>query len=184
MHTLFTDHDDFQFHKGAGLDVLLQPSSCYCQDNSSYVYTCSVVNATGVLWTHQSLILLSYGSGSSVGLTRSIGLFKLSLISKIRVGMYTYNFTSTLEVNNVTANGTDIKCQASAYETVSESVEICILGKKWEAFSKVFVNSFQDLLSRFKFYVICRSTYSISIATKGNQFLCSGGHCLSTNLLF
>ena len=113
--------------------MFIQPSSCYCQQNNSYVYTCIVANATGFSWIHQGSYLLSYGSGSTVGLTQSLGLFELSLISKIKVGEYTYNFSSTLEVSNddlINSNATDITCTATAYETLSKSVVICILGKK------------------------------------------------------
>ena len=75
---------------------------------------------------------MSYGAGSTVGLTHSTGLFQLSLISKINVGEYTYNFSSTLEVssdNFVNANGTYIFCKGIAKETLAKSAEICIIGK-------------------------------------------------------
>ena len=96
-------------------------------------------NAATFSWTYDDSTLVTYSPGNAVGLSRDVGGFKLTLTSIVPVEQYIYNFTSTLCINAYyedvkNLNGTNITCKAIlGVESVSDSVEMCFIGKKISA---------------------------------------------------
>lgn len=123
------------YFKGSGIDVEIKPSSCQCQQNDSYYnYTCTVSNAATFSWAHGNIILATYSPGNTVGLVRTVGIFRLLLTSRVSVEQYIYNYTSTLQVSAdmhdiKMASVNNISCKAVGHEHVQALLKICTIGK-------------------------------------------------------